>query len=212
MIRIIPSIASANLLCIGEELKKAKAFGALHLDIEDGNFSPDITFGMDMVSQIAAVTDLELDAHLMVTDPVRFVDPLLENGVRNIAVHIEADEYPSRSIEKIRQGGGKAGLALNYKTRVDAVEPYLDRIDYVLLQTGEAGDPNLAFRPFTMEKIRRLAVCLYGSSVRIWVDGGVKKEMLSLLQQEGVSCVVMGRAVFAKGGGNTDERLSDRYL
>lgn len=196
MIRVIPSIASANQLCIGEEIKKAEEYGFLHLDIEDGNFSPDITFGMDMVSQISRITKCKLDAHLMVMDPVRYIEPLVKCGVKRIAVHLESTEYPSQSIELIHKKRGRAGLALNYKTMTEQVIPYVPLVDYVLLQSGEAGDPELKFKPYTYAKIRQLKRILQGTSIEIWVDGGVKKEMLPELENMGVHTAIMGRAVF----------------
>lgn len=199
MIKIIPSIASANLLCIGEELKKAEPYGAIHLDIEDGNFSPDITFGMEMVEQIAKETDCVMDAHLMVTDPLKYMEPLLKCGVRQIAVHLESTEYPSQCMEQIRRRHGKVGIALNYKTKAEELIPYATMIDYVLLQTGEAGDPGLEFRPYTYAKIRQLRRILEGTSAEIWTDGGINKEMLKELEAMGVDAAVMGRAVFAAG-------------
>lgn len=196
MIKIIPSIASANPLCIGEEIKKAEKYGAIHLDIEDGNFSPDITFGMGMVEQIAKVTGCDMDAHLMVTDPLKYVEPLMKCKVRKIAIHLESTEYPSQCIELIHKKRGKVGIALNYKTKVDDMIPYASMIDYVLLQTGEAGDPKLAFKPYTYAKIRQLKRILEGTSSEIWADGGIKKEMLKGLEDLGVDVAVMGRAVF----------------
>ena len=199
MIKIIPSIASANLLCVGDEIKKAEKHGAVHLDIEDGNFSPDITFGMGLVEQLAKVTSCEMDAHLMVTDPLKYVEPLMKCKVRKIAIHLESTKYPSQCIELIHRRRGKAGIALNYKTRADDVIPYATMIDYVLLQTGEAGDPRLAFKPYTYAKIRQLKRILEGTSAEIWTDGGIKMEMLQELEELGVDAAIMGRAVFSAG-------------
>lgn len=196
MIRVIPSIASANQLCIGDEIKKAETYGYFHLDIEDGNFSPDITFGMDMVSQIAGVTTCKLDAHLMVMDPAKYIEPLIKCKVDQIAVHLESTEYPSQSIELIHKKRARAGLALNYKTMTDQIIPYVPIIDYVLLQSSEAGDPKLKFKPYTYAKIRQLKKILQGTSIEIWIDGGIKKEMLPELENMGVNTVIMGREVF----------------
>ena len=196
MIRVIPSIASANLLRIEDELKKAERAGSVHLDIEDGNFSPDITFGMDLVRQIASCTSAKLDAHLMVAEPHKYITPLLDCGVRQVAVHLESTEYPSECLELIHSAGGRAGLALNYKTLPENLRPYLDMIDYILLQTGEAGDPVLAFKPFTWEKVRQIKRMKENHEIELWVDGGIKPEMLDELEQSGVDCAVMGRAFF----------------
>lgn len=221
MITIIPSIASADQLRIGEEIKKAEAAGRLHLDIEDGNFSPGITFGLDLIEQIAAVTDMEMDAHLMVTNPLFYIDPLMDLGVRSIAFHLESTMYPHECFTAIHDRGGLAGLALNYKTNVREVEPYLDTADYILLQTGEAGDPDLSFRDYTWKKLSILREMIdsapreaaSGSSVPLseaietgdiperrriglWVDGAVRPGMFERLTASGVTHAVVGRAYF----------------
>lgn len=197
MIQIIPSIASANMLCLGEEIKKIETYGYMHLDIEDGNFSPYITFGTELIEKIAAVTDMELDAHLMVTNPLDYIEPLVESGVTSIAFHLEAARYPFQCIERIHALGAKAGVALNYKTRAEELEPYLEVMDYILLQTGETGDPDLAFRPYTYDKVKWIRNTL--QSIPIWVDGGVTKEMLPRLEKAGVSAAIMGRSIFQRG-------------
>jgi ribulose-phosphate 3-epimerase len=193
--QIVPSIASANLLEIGREMERAGRIGYLHLDIEDGNFSPDITFGVDMVRAIAGATRSEMDAHLMVTNPGRLIGPLCDCGVSRIAVHIEATEYPSEPLLAIRARGKEAGLALNYKTGIEALEPYLDQIDYVLLQTCEAGDESLSFRQYAYEKIRK-AKALLPKGIPLWADGGINETILSKLADSGLDFAVIGRALF----------------
>ena len=207
MLTIIPSIASADQLRIGEEIKKAEAAGRLHLDIEDGNFSPGITFGLDLIGQIAEVTDAELDAHLMVTNPLFYIDPLIDLGVRSIAFHLESTMYPHECFTAIHDRGGQAGIALNYKTNVREVEPYLDTADYILLQTGESGDPDLSFRAYTWEKLGILNDLIQkagasesradgASPIGLWVDGAVRPHMFDRLVKTGVTHAVIGRAFF----------------
>ncbi len=195
MIQIVPSIASANLLEIKAEIKRASKIGFLHLDIEDGNFSPDITFGIDMVSEIAGATDANLDAHLMVTDPLKYIEPLCKANVSRIAVHIESTLYPSETLSLIHSYNRKAGLALNYKTDVRELEPYIDQIDYVLLQTCEAGDSDLKFKEFCIEKIKR-AKRLLPPSIPVWADGGINEEVMAPLAKAGLDFAVIGRALF----------------
>lgn len=195
MIQIVPSIASADLLNIANELERCKEIGYLHLDIEDGNFSPDITFGMDMVSAIRQNTEAELDAHLMVTNPLNYIIPLCENNVTRIAVHLEAVMYPAQCITIIHQLGRKAGLALNYKTDINQILPYMDEIDYVLLQTCEAGNSNLQFKEYSRNKIRQ-ARQLLPAKVELWADGGITDQLLYELMKDGLDHAVMGRALF----------------
>ena len=105
MFLILPSLASSNLAALGEQAARVRSAGYLHLDIEDGNFSPGITFGPDTVKLLRDYTDAELDAHLMVTDPESYIEELRDYGVRSIAVHLESSRYPSRAINKICQAG-----------------------------------------------------------------------------------------------------------
>lgn len=203
MLKISPSIASADLLNIQSEIKKAEQTGRLHFDIEDGNFSPDITFGVDLARQISAVTDVRIDAHLMVTCPQKYIPQLMDCKVKDIAVHLEATDYPSECLGLIHTGGGKAGLALNYGTPVSAVEPWLDQIDYLLLQTCEAGDPTLSFKPYAMKKIREAKELIrqragMGGEIELWADGGIRRETLPELEKIGLDCAVLGRAFFAE--------------
>ena len=195
MIQIVPSIAAANLLEVKREIERAERIGYLHLDLEDGNFSPDITFGADMVRAIAGATRAEMDAHLMVTNPGKLIGPLCECGVGRIAVHMESTEYPSELLSMIHAYGKKAGIALNYKTDVRVLEPYLDQIDYVLLQTCEAGDKALTFRQFGYEKIGK-AKALLPAGVALWADGGIDERILPRLATSGLDYAVIGRALF----------------
>lgn len=199
MIKISPSIASADLLNIQREVKKAEQTGRLHFDIEDGNFSPDITFGVDLAKQIAAASDIRIDAHLMVSQPLKYIPQLAECGIKDIAVHLESIEYPSQCLGLIRSFGGRAGLALNYGTRVTDVKPWLDQIDYLLLQTCEAGDPALSFKPYSLKKIKE-AKEMTGDSgeIELWADGGIRMEMLPELERLGLDGAVLGRAFFEK--------------
>lgn len=195
MVKIIPSIASANLLEIGEEIKKAEKTGRLHLDIEDGNFSTDITFGLDMAERIAGASNAVMDAHLMTAMPVKYIPPLLNMGIKSIAFHIESVLYPWECISEIRRGGGTVGAALNYKTPVSSLAPYMEEIDYVLLQSAEAGDPGQTFRNYMWEKIKRLEE-IRDQRVQIWVDGGVTQDVLKKLFAYQVDYAVMGRGFF----------------
>lgn len=199
MLKISPSIASADLLHIQRELKRAEQTGRLHFDMEDGNFSPDITFGVDLAKQLAAVTDARIDAHLMVNQPLKYIPQLAACGVKDIAVHLEAAEYPSECLGLIHSFGGRAGLALNYGTKVTDAEPWLDQIDYLLLQTCEAGDPALSFRPYSLKKIKEAKKMLgENSKIEVWADGGIRMDMLPELERLGLDGAVLGRAFFEK--------------
>ena len=194
-IRIIPSIASANMLRIGDEIDRLGSIGCLHLDIEDGNFCPSMTFGMDTIRAIAAHTSFELDAHLMVTNPLDYVEDLIHCGVKTMCAHMEALPYPAKFLGKVRSLGGKAGLALNLKTGVEGLEPFVSQLDYILLLTNEPDFAGLKFRDYCYSKIEK-ARRLLPAHTSIWVDGGVTMDLLPSLIKSGVDTVIMGRAIF----------------
>jgi ribulose-phosphate 3-epimerase len=194
-IRIIPSIASANMLRIGDEIDRLGNIGCLHLDIEDGNFCPSMTFGMDTVRAIAAYTSFELDVHLMVTNPLDYVENLIQCGVKTICAQMEALPYPAKFLGKVQSLGGKAGLALNLKTSVEELEPFISQLDYVLLLTNEPDFAGLKFREYCYSKIEK-ARRLLPERISLWVDGGVTIDLLPRLIQRGVDTVIMGRAIF----------------
>lgn len=194
MFQIIPSLASGDLCALGEEARRLRPIGRLHLDIEDGNFSCSITFGPDAIARLPRYTDAELDAHLMVTNPEYYIPLLARCGVRAAAVHMESSPYPSRPLNLIRQAGMRAGLALNYKTPVAGVVPYLDLADYILLSTNESDCAGVRFKPYSYERVSQLRALL-PPEVEIWVDGGVGETELPELARRGAGCAVMGRAI-----------------
>lgn len=192
---IIPSIASANPLALGTEIDRLGKIRYLHLDIEDGNFCPSMTFGMDTIRAIALHTKAELDAHLMVTNPLDYIDGLCECGISKIAAHIEALPYPAKFLGKVQSKGKKAGLALNLKTDISTLEAFADQLDYVLFLTNEPDYAGLKFRKFSLKKIS-LCRKMLPDHISLWADGGVTEELLPELQNCGVDTVIMGRAIF----------------
>ena len=195
MFIILPSLASGSLTALADEAVSVKDAGYLHLDIEDGNFSPGITFGPDTVHELAGYTDAEMDAHLMVNEPERYIEELSNCGVRSIAFHIESTPYPSRCLNEIHRFGMRAGLALNYKTPVTAVLPYLDLAEYVLLLTNESDLRGIRFKPYSLVRIEQLRQLL-PSHVELWVDGGINEELLPDVAARGADRAVIGRTVF----------------
>ena len=193
--KIIPSIASANPLAIGNEIDRLGNIGFLHLDIEDGNFCPSMTFGMDTVRAIAGHTHAELDAHLMVTNPLDYVDSLCDCRIERMAAHIEALPYPAKFLGKVQSRGKKAGLALNLKTDISGLEAFSDQLDYVLFLTNEPDFAGLKFKEYCLKKIF-LCRTLLPKHISLWADGGITPELLPQLQDCGVDTVIMGRAIF----------------
>ena len=180
MFTVSPSIYSADLLDLKTVLDKAKDFEHLHLDIDDGNFVKGISFGGEMVKRIAAYTDIPLDVHLEVLNPLDYIDDLTAAGVKLICAHIEVLPYPSLFLSKVRNSSVKAGLALNLKTPAEAIE---------------ADDDGLIFRKSVLNKVRK-ARKLLPDHIPIWVDGGINEENLKDVVEAGADGVVIGRAVF----------------
>lgn len=195
MFTISPSLYSADLLDLGTVVRSLQGFEHLHLDIDDGNFVRGISFGMDLVAPLSKITDIPLDAHLEVLHPMDYVAPLCQAGVRQVVAHIEALPFPSLFLSSVHQYGQKAGLALNIKTPVDCLEPYIDQLDCVIVVSVEADAEGLPFRPGVLPKIRRLRQML-PEHISIWVDGGVNEQNLHSVIQAGADAIVQGRAIF----------------
>lgn len=195
MFTVSPSIYSADLMDLRNVLKKSKDFEHLHLDIDDGHFVRGISFGMDMVEQICQCTDVELDAHLEVNNPMDYVEALCLSKVAMISAHIETLNYPSLFFSTVHKYNKKASIALNLKTPLIYIKPYLDQIDHLLLVSVEADVEGLPFRKSVLEKITEARQIL-GDRIPIWVDGGINDSNLEEVVRAGADGVVIGRAVF----------------
>ena len=195
MFTVSPSIYSADLMDLRNVLKKSKDFEHLHLDIDDGHFVRGISFGMDMVEQICQCTDVELDAHLEVNNPMDYVEALCLSKVAMISAHIETLNYPSLFFSTVHKYNKKASIALNLKTPLTYIKPYLDQIDHLLLVSVEADVEGLPFRKSVLEKITEARQML-GDRIPIWVDGGINDSNLEEIVRAGADGVVIGRAVY----------------
>ena len=195
MFTVSPSIYSADLMDLRNVLKKSEDFEHLHLDIDDGHFVRGISFGMDMVEQICQCTDVKLDAHLEVNNPMDYVEALCLSKVAMISAHIETLNYPSLFFSTVHKYNKKASIALNLKTPLIYIKPYLDQIDHLLLVSVEADVEGLPFRKSVLEKITEARQML-GDRIPIWVDGGINDSNLEEVVRAGADGVVIGRAVF----------------
>ena len=192
---IIPSVASGNQLHIGDTLDSFYGY-PLHVDIEDGNFTDNITFGLKTVKAIAEYYKGRLDAHLFVTEPNRYIDDLKKCNFWGVCFQMEAEPYPLRTINHIRDLGMKAGLGVNLVTSVESVAMFADDIDYVIVMTGEPDNRDMNLYPSALKKIRQFKNEL-PKHIEIWADGGVDRNNLSDCIANGANHAIFGRAAFS---------------
>jgi ribulose-phosphate 3-epimerase len=200
MIRIAPSILSADFLKLGDEVKAAEEAGAdlLHVDIMDGHFVPNITIGPTVVEALNSATSLPLDVHLMIEQPDKYLKDFITAGADYVTVHYEASVHLHRTVQMIREHGVKAGVSLNPATSVWALEYILPDIDYVLLMSVNPGFGGQSYIPQTTDKIKILKNLLgeKGIPALIEVDGGVKLDNAAEVVSAGADILVMGSAFF----------------
>ena len=200
MIIISPSILSSDFANLATEIGAIAQGGAdlAHVDVMDGHFVPNITIGVPVVASLKKVSPLPLDVHLMISDPLFYLPAFLKAGSDLITFHLESDSDPSRTIDAIRAGGAKAGLAIKPKTPAEAVFPYLDRLDMVLVMTVEPGFGGQRFMADMLPKIEAVrAQCRrQGLSTDIQVDGGIDPSTAPLVARAGANVLVAGSAVF----------------
>ncbi len=203
MFEIAPSLLSADFTRLADEIEAVREGGArvLHVDVMDGHFVPNITIGLPVVKSIRKATDLTIDAHLMITEPGRYAAEFVKAGADMVSVHIEADYHLHRTLESIRAEGGKAGIAVNPATPVEALDEALPYADFVLLMSVNPGFGGQRFIPTMMDKLRRLRhrIDSRGLEVDIEIDGGIDETNILEIAEAGANYIVAGSAVF--GGG-----------
>ncbi|MGA0597575.1 ribulose-phosphate 3-epimerase [Enterovirga sp. CN4-39] len=200
-ILLAPSILSADFATIGDVVRDLDAAGAdwIHLDVMDGHFVPNISFGPDMVRAVRRLTGKTLDAHLMIAPADPYLAAFAEAGADIITVHTEAGPHLHRSLQTIRALGKRAGVAINPGTPESAIEPVLDLVDLVLVMSVNPGFGGQAFIPAVCEKIRRITAMTAGREIDIQVDGGITAETAPAAAQAGANVLVAGSAAL-KGG------------
>ena len=212
MIILEPSILAADFSRLGEEIRAVTGAGAdaVHLDVMDGYFVPSISFGMPLLTSIRRCTDAFFDVHMMVQEPIRYVEEIRNCGADLICVHAEACRHLDSTLRLIRKTGAMAGVAINPATPVEAGKPVLSLVDQVLVMTVNPGFGGQELIPYTLEKVRQtrqLCRSLGLSSMRIQVDGGVTLANVRQILEAGADVVVTGSSVFRGDAGENTRKF-----
>jgi len=200
--KVAPSILAADFSKLREEIKDVEDAGAdiIHLDVMDGHFVPNITFGPVVVEGIRKLTGLPLDAHLMITDPEKYAERFIDAGSDMVSFHIETVGSPGALIDKLKKRGVKVGVAVNPETPIESAFPFLDSIDYILIMSVHPGFYGQEFIPSVLDKIR---VLKKSKKVEIEVDGGINEETKGQVVEAGVDIIVSGAYIF-----NSENRIN----
>jgi ribulose-phosphate 3-epimerase len=198
-IEVAPSVLSADFARLAEEIAEITAAGVkvVHLDVMDGHFVPNITFGPPVVAKLRKVSELVFDAHLMISDPAKYIEPFARAGADHITFHIETTDEPEALVNELHKLGCTAGITLNPETPVEAIETVAPMCEMVLVMTVNPGFGGQAFMPEAAKKIERIRQ-LVGPGLRIEVDGGIDPETAPTVVSYGADTLVAGNAIFGQ--------------
>ena len=208
-----PSILAADFKVLGQEMKKTEENGAayIHFDVMDGMFVPSISFGMPVLASINDATEQFMDAHLMVQEPIRYVEAFQKAGADSVTVHLEACEDVKTTLDKIHACGMKAGLAVNPETDVKELVPYLEDVEMILIMSVHPGFGGQKFIPESLDKIRAVRAMLNEKNLEtdIQVDGGIYVENVREVLDAGANVIVAGSAVFRGDAGENTAKFME---
>lgn len=208
-----PSILAADFKVLGQEMKKTEENGAayIHFDVMDGMFVPSISFGMPVLASIHDATEQFMDAHLMVQEPIRYVEAFQKAGADYVTVHLEACEDVKTTLDKIHACGMKAGLAVNPETDVKELVPYLEDVEMILIMSVHPGFGGQKFIPESLDKIREVRAMLNEKNLKtdIQVDGGIYVENVREVLDAGANVIVAGSAVFRGDAGENTAKFME---
>lgn len=198
-IEVVPSILSADFAHLADEIAAVESASvkAVHLDIMDGHFVPNITIGPPVVEKLRRYSNLVFDSHLMISEPSRYAEKFIEAGVNHITFHIEAEKHPDRLIEKIHSHGVTAGLCLNPETPAETIKDFAHLCDMILVMTVHPGFGAQEFMQEAAKKIIRVRE-MVGPDIRIEVDGGINLKTASIAVSYGADTLVAGNAIFTQ--------------
>ncbi|SFB26921.1 ribulose-phosphate 3-epimerase [Clostridium frigidicarnis] len=200
MVKLSPSILSADFATLGEQIKILNNVDVemIHIDVMDGNFVPNISFGAPIMKSIRSLTEKVFDVHLMIDDPSRYIEDFVKSGADIITIHYEADKHIDRTINYIKSFGIKAGIALNPATPVSNIKNILPIVDMVLIMSVNPGFGGQKYIPYTSLKIQEVKkMCeAIGKDMMIQVDGGVDSNNIKKIVESGANVLVAGSAIF----------------
>lgn len=200
-VRIAPSLLSANFARLADDIAMCEAGGAdlIHIDVMDGQFVPNLTFGAKVIDTVRRLTKLPLDVHLMVVQPEKYFEEFAKAGASGLTIHVETAPHLHRQLSRIKELGCAAGLALNPGTPVDAITEVVPELDLLLVMTVNPGFGGQEFIPYSVDKVARARALLdaAGSHAALEVDGGISRKTIAQVHTSGANTFVAGHAIFS---------------